>query len=80
MMRVSILSQASCRTSRDSDIAGVITATIRDFSRISGLGRTSIYQLIDAGDLQSVKIGKRRLVIVASYLDLLKRGGSAKGA
>ena len=50
-----------------------ITATIPEFKRISGISRSRIYELLDAGELQSVHIGVRRLIIIQSYLDLIAR-------
>jgi hypothetical protein len=50
-----------------------ITVTIPEFKRISGISRSRIYELLDAGELQSVHIGVRRLVIVQSYLDPIDR-------
>lgn len=44
-----------------------LTATVEQFKRISGLGKTSIYELIKAGDLRSVRICGRRLIVVDSY-------------
>jgi hypothetical protein len=51
----------------------IITATIRDFSRISGLGNTSIYQLLNDGEIESVTSGRRRLILIASYHQYLDR-------
>jgi excisionase family DNA binding protein len=45
--------------------------TVDDACRISGLGRTSIYDLIAQGKLKSVAIGRRRLVLCESIRDLL---------
>jgi len=50
-----------------------LTATVEQFKRISGLGKTSIYELIKAGDLRSVRICGRRLIVLSSYNDLLDR-------
>jgi hypothetical protein len=50
-----------------------ITATIPEFKRISGISRSRIYELLDAGELHSVHIGVRRLIIIQSYLDLIER-------
>jgi hypothetical protein len=50
-----------------------LTATVAQFKRISGLGKTSIYELIKAGDLRSVRICGRRLIVISSYNDLLDR-------
>ena len=43
-----------------------ITVTIPVGCRVSGLGRSTIYRLLDAGEIDSVKVGKRRLIILAS--------------
>ena len=50
-----------------------ITATIPEFRRISGIGRSRIYELLDAGDLESVHLGTRRLILIDSYSRLLAR-------
>lgn len=44
---------------------------INDAVQISGLGRSKIYELIATGDLESVKIGGRRLIIADSLRGLL---------
>ena len=36
--------------------------TIADASKVSGLGRTSIYELIGAGKLRAIKAGNRTLI------------------
>jgi hypothetical protein len=38
---------------------------------LGGEGRSFIYELLDAGDLQSVKVGRRRMVLVASVDELI---------
>jgi hypothetical protein len=59
-----------------------ITATIAQFLRLSGLGNTKTYELIGDGTLITVAVGRRRLVVVESYLRLLERlqatGGDAR--
>jgi len=47
--------------------------TIPEFKRISGISRSRIYELLDAGELQPIHIGARRLIIIQSYLDLIER-------
>jgi excisionase family DNA binding protein len=47
-------------------------ATIDDTCRITGLGKTSIYELIAQGRLKSVAIGRRRLVLYSSIEALLQ--------
>jgi DNA repair protein RadC len=51
----------------------IITAPIGSFCLLSGLGRTRVYELISAGELASITIGKRRLVIIESYRQLIER-------
>jgi len=51
----------------------IITAPIGKFCTLSGIGRSRVYELIDAGDLDSVLIGKRRLIVIESYRQLIAR-------
>jgi excisionase family DNA binding protein len=48
-----------------------VICTIAEACDASGLGRTKIYDLIKAGDLKTITIGRRRLVLVNSLLNLL---------
>jgi hypothetical protein len=56
-----------------SDTTDIITATIPRFREISGIGRSRIYELLDAGDLESVHLGARRLIVIDSYRRLLAK-------
>lgn len=49
-----------------------LVASIDETARISGLSRSRIYELLEEGQLRSTKIGRRRLVIVASIRELLQ--------
>jgi Helix-turn-helix domain len=49
-----------------------ITYRINDVVALSGLGRSSIYNLIKAGKLKSMVVAGRRLVDAASLRDLLR--------
>ncbi|MEM6623097.1 MAG: helix-turn-helix domain-containing protein [Pseudomonadota bacterium] len=40
---------------------------------LSGLGRTTIYAAISSGDLRSIKIGNRRLIMVDWLRDWMLR-------
>jgi hypothetical protein len=51
----------------------IISAPINEFCVLSGLGRTKVYELLGAGKLKSVHIGKRRLVLLDSYRQLIER-------
>ena len=47
-----------------------ILKSIPDAQRALGIGRTTAYRLIDEGKLETVKIGRRTLVRIASILAL----------
>ena len=51
----------------------IITATVSDFSRMSGLGVSTVWKLIADQQLETINIGKRRLVVIASYRRLVER-------
>jgi excisionase family DNA binding protein len=48
-----------------------VTCTVAEACDATGLGRTKIYDLIKAGALKTITIGRRRLVLVDSLLRLL---------
>ena len=50
----------------------VISLSVREFSRISGLGESTIWKMIHDCKLESIGIGRRRLVLLASYRQLIK--------
>lgn len=54
-----------------------ITTTIGDFCRLTGLGRSKIYELLAEQKLDSIKVGKRRLILVESYHRLIDRDRGA---
>lgn len=49
-----------------------ITTSINDTARALNLGRTSIYALIREGRQETVKLGRRTLVKIASIRRLLE--------
>lgn len=51
-----------------------ITDTIKTLS----LGRTSIYNLIKAGQLETVKLGRRTLIKVSSIEALIEANGTGR--
>jgi excisionase family DNA binding protein len=58
-------------------ITNIITATIPNFCRITGIGRSKTYELLDDDTLESIKIGRRRLIILDSYHKLIERQRAA---
>jgi excisionase family DNA binding protein len=49
-----------------------ITAPVDKFCVLSGLGKNTIYQMIRDGRLTSIKIGRRRLIVLDSYRRLIR--------
>jgi predicted DNA-binding transcriptional regulator AlpA len=50
-----------------------LTVPVGEFVEISGIGRSTVYAMLRDGVLRSVTIGKKRMVIVASYREVLER-------
>jgi excisionase family DNA binding protein len=48
-----------------------LTCTVRKAEQLSGVGRTTIYKAIGDGRLVSTKVGRRRLIILASLRQML---------
>lgn len=53
-----------------------ILISVAEASDALGLGRSKTYELISAGKLESVNIGRRRLVRVSSVLALAAQSGA----
>jgi excisionase family DNA binding protein len=56
--------------------------TIADTTKISGLGRTTIYEAIGRGELEARKVGNRTLIMAASlraFLDNLPAANITTG-
>lgn len=49
----------------------VLLVSITETSKVLNLGRTSVYELINDGKLDTRKMGRRRLVTVASIKRLV---------
>ncbi len=46
---------------------------IEEAGRVIGVGRTTMYQLIQSGELRTVTVGRRRLVPVAELVAYVER-------
>ena len=49
------------------------TATIAKFQAISSLSRASVYRMINRGDLRSITVGTRRLILLSSWHQLIAK-------
>lgn len=52
-----------------------IAASVNETVRLLGLGRTKVYELINSGQLITVKIGRRTLVRTDSIRALVEASG-----
>lgn len=50
-----------------------LAVDIPEACRLTGLGRSKLYELLSAGEIPSVKVGKRRVVPVASLRQWLAK-------
>ena len=54
-------------------MANQIFISVGEFCRAFAVGRTKFYQLVAAGEVETAKVGRRRLVLVSSALDFASR-------
>lgn len=47
-----------------------VTVTVETALKLSGLGRTKLYQLIGQGVIKTITVGRRRLVIFSSLEEM----------
>ena len=59
--------------SMSADLLEDGVVSVREAAEFVGLSRSALYQLMAAGDLQFVKIGRRRLVPKRALIALLAR-------
>jgi len=50
-----------------------ITVRIPVAVRMTGIGRSKLYELIGAGEIETIKVGSSRLVIVSSLKEFVER-------
>lgn len=55
-----------------------ITITVKRFTEISGICRSTTYEMIKSGALRSVRIMGKRLIVVESYHRLVQQSESAE--
>jgi len=47
-----------------------VTVTVETALKLSGIGRTKLYQLIGEGVIKTITVGRRRLVVFSSLEEL----------
>jgi excisionase family DNA binding protein len=65
--------EATLRSRKLSEQPETVTAGISKFAKIADVSRPTIYRMLAAGDLKSIKIGSKRLILLDSYRDLIAR-------
>ena len=50
-----------------------ICVRVNDAARMIGVGRTKLYELIAAGEVETIKLGKATRITTASLHDLVRR-------
>jgi len=56
---------------QETELQRPISVTVRTARQITGLGRSTIYKLIASGKLESITIGRRRLIHYRSLKELI---------
>ena len=62
--------------SQDACRAMPITVRIAEACRLTGIGRSKLYELIADGEIHVVKVGAITLVPVASLMDFIQRNSA----
>jgi predicted DNA-binding transcriptional regulator AlpA len=44
-----------------------------EFIELSGIGRSCVYAMLRSGELKSITLGKKRMILVSSYKEILER-------
>jgi hypothetical protein len=57
--------------------SNIISAPVKEFSRISGLGESTVWAMIHDRRLETIAIGRRRLVLIESYRRLIEQQRAA---
>jgi hypothetical protein len=55
----------------------IISLSIKDFCRISGMGESTAWAMIHRGALETIAIGRRRLILINSYRKLIEEQRAA---
>lgn len=57
----------------DAVFSRPLTVRIREACRLTGIGRSKLYELIAAGEIEIIKVGTISLVPIASLTSFLRR-------
>lgn len=71
------MTTATTEPARSSERMRPITVRIPEACRITGIGRSKIYELIQSGDIATIKVGTMTLIPVASIEAFLAAAGES---
>lgn len=57
----------------------ILAVSPNEAARLCGIGRTTLYAALSSGDLKSVKIGTRRLIMIEALRAWLKSNETKAG-
>jgi len=61
-------------SARDDELATTpLTVRVREACRLTGIGRSKLYELIKAGEIETIKVGHMTLIPMASLIGLVER-------
>jgi len=49
-----------------------LTAPVNEFARLSGLGISTVWAMVKNCELESITVGRRRLIVIESYRKLIE--------
>lgn len=58
---------------KSAPLSDPICVRVNDAARMIGVGRTKLYELIAAGEVETVKLGKATRITTDSLHDLIRR-------
>jgi excisionase family DNA binding protein len=56
---------------REDQVSTPLTVRVREACRLTGIGRSKLYELIAAGDIQTIKVGSITLIPTESLHSFL---------
>jgi hypothetical protein len=56
-----------------------LAISVTEFCRATSIGRTKAFSMITTGEIKTVKVGSRRLILIHSVTDLLGSSLAAMG-
>ncbi|MDF1856499.1 helix-turn-helix domain-containing protein [Pseudooceanicola sp.] len=59
--------------------AQILAVSPNEAARLCSIGRTTLYAALSSGELTSIKIGTRRLIMLEALHDWLKRNETPAG-